>query len=116
MSSASPSALLAPVHGEHLLAQLAGPLPFRLTRSFDTETRMLLMAQRLLLAAQPALQLASLRLGVRERLFQAVGMLLGRAALPRRTGNRQQRSGSEAKRQDVIERIEGIAAAHAEDK
>ena len=58
--------LLAPVHGEHLLAQLTGPLPFRLTRSFDTETRLLLMPKRLLLAAEPALQLVSLGLGVRE--------------------------------------------------
>ena len=91
---------------------------------------MLLMTQRLLPFTEPALQLVPLRLGVREGLLQFANTLFGfalllqlrrfvaggRTAPVRPAGNCEQRSGGEAERQDVIECIEGIAAAHAEDK
>jgi hypothetical protein len=77
------------------------------------------MAQRLLPLAEPALELVSLGLGAREGLLQFANTIVGLALLLPlrcRAGNREQRSGGEAERQDVIECIEEIAAANAEHK
>jgi hypothetical protein len=119
---------LPPVQGQHLITQLACPFAFRLPRPFHSEACVLLMAQSLLLLAEPGLQLASLGVGVREALLQSPDTVLGfalflrrrlhatgrRAALLRRTCDCEQPSGGEAVRKDVIERIKEIAAANPE--
>ena len=51
---------LPPVQRQHLLTQLPCPFPFRLPRSLHPKAGVLLMTQRLLTIAEPALQLAPL--------------------------------------------------------
>jgi hypothetical protein len=116
---------LAAVRAQHLLAQLARPLALGLAGSFHTQPQPLLVAQRLALLAQPALEQLFALVAHACRLLERAGTLVhpaapllverrSRGARPPFVGparERRHRRNGQQDRQQIVDGVGEVASA-----